>query len=114
MEVDWQPGLSERPANGTWVIALQNDGCLVEQGMTGYVVGSTAATTTTPSQPIIRWANNTQSRYPTQHLQRINKPNVRGYLMAHPTICWRPASIDNTPDGVPPHWLWMRTAGEAA
>lgn len=100
-EVNWQPGLLELPSTGTWVVALQGDGVLVHEGMVGYIVGIR-----NKNQPIIRWTDDHQCIYPLQHLQRLPLPLIRGWRIISSPETWRPAAVDNTPDGA--QWDWIR------
>lgn len=98
-EVAWQPGLTERPPTGTWVVALTGDGLLVEPGMTGHITGAYRDGT-----PIIRWTDDHQSTYPLQHLQRINKPRKHGPYVG-PGQSW---NIHHGPHDTPkPPWEWL-------
>jgi hypothetical protein len=103
-EVAWQPGLTEQPGNGVWVVALQGDGCLVEEGMTGYITGCWNKT------PIIRWSNDHQSAFPLAHLARISRPRITASFGMVPCTSWKPAPVDGTDEGVCWPWIYRRSA----
>lgn len=105
-EVAWQPGLTERPATGAWVVALTGDGHLVEAGMTGYIAGSYR-----DGAPIVRWNGDHQCTYPLKDLQRINKPRHPLIMFAGPGQSWNPHQGDHT---TPPRREWVWLVGDQA
>jgi hypothetical protein len=105
-EVAWQPGLTERPATGAWVVALAGDGLLVEAGMVGYIAGAFR-----DGAPIVRWSGDHQCVYPLKDLQRINKPRQLKHTFADPGQSWN--SHQGAHDA-PPRREWVWLIGEAS
>lgn len=101
-EVAWEPGLTEPPAVGMWVRALQPDDAFVTEGLAGLIVGSWNNT------PVVLWDNGTRSAYPVKHMARVNKPRARSYYTTQPSTCWVPNPGDGTDEGVSDEWKWIR------
>jgi hypothetical protein len=104
-EVAWQPGLTERPATGAWVVALVGDGLLVEAGMVGHITGAYR-----DGAPIVRWNDDHQCTYNLKDLQRIDKPRKLAPY-AGPGQSWNPLHGDHV---APPRREWVWLIGEAS
>jgi len=99
-EVAWEPGLTERPTNGVWVRALDDDGVLVTKGMIGCVAGAWLG------QTIIQWEDDHQCVMPLSSLARINRPRRLDWTSMRPPSSWQPDPLDRGSEGA--YWPWIR------
>jgi hypothetical protein len=100
-EVDWSPGLTQAPTNGVWVVALQGDGVIVQEGDIGWVTGATH-----DGRAMVRWGDH-QCAYPITNLARIPKPRRQHWDAIYlPSTLWSPSPVEGDQYKADLEWVW--------